>query len=1089
MANRRGDGMGFHIHRSERTDALLGGLSGLLTKIPADPFTGEMVAVPTQGIERFISQSLSTVLGTSPGLTDGVCANVDFPSPSGLVTRVISEATGVRPEDDPWLPRRLVWQVLSTIDACLDQAWAAPLAAYLGGTGAQRRFALAGHVSDMFTSYASQRPDLLLRWLEGNDASPEDLAWQPPLLRRVRERVGTAGPAERLDAACEALAADPASVDLPDRLSVFGATRIPAAHLQVLRAIAVHRDVHLWLADASCVLWPTLLPGTDRQRRDDTTWTQVTNPLLRSLGRDSRELALRLRGPAPDTDEYLPTALTADSLLGTLQRQLRDDADPCQTPAYTIGRNDRSLQVHSCHGQARQAEVVREVVLGLLQDDPDLQPRDILIMCPDLTAFAPLLSAAFEAGTGIRVRIADRTPEQSNEVLATLAALLDLITGRAPLSEVLDFAARPPVRRRFGFDDDALERLETLTADAGIRWGLDNRQRQEYSLPVAQGTWRWGVDRLLLGVAMSEDGLALLDGVLPVDDVNSGDVTTVGRLAELMTRLERQRTAMGTPHPVQEWAIILREAIDDLTSVGWADEWQSSNAQGAIGALLGDAGDSTAELRLADIRWLLEGLLSGRPTRANFRSGDLTVCGLEPMRSVPHKVICLVGLDDGAFPRSMAGDGDNLLAREPLLGERDLRSEDRQVLLDAIMATQDTLVITYTGADERTNELRPPCVPLGDLLDTVDAMSDGKARSQVCVRHPLQPFDTRNFTAGALGSSGPFSHDVTALAAARRSTQPRVARPSWRFDGLPEQPLVELSLRDLTAFLSSPPATFLRTRIGVSLREADDPAAEQIPVELNGLQKWQIGDRSLHLLARREPVERIATAERARGDLPPGTLGAAILREVGTDASRVAGRLAQLRTGDPQQVSVAVDLPNGVRLVGVVGDVYEQRIVRATFSKAKARDDLRLWAELLALSAVADGVSAHLIAKDRDLTLSAPPPEQALVILAELVELYRAGMGAPLPLLPATSLSYAKRRASAAGVSAAIRAANFGSWRGKYGDNALPEVVALWGPEQDLSVLLAEKPTAAENWFEEKTRFGMLSRRLWQPVLNAGGGR
>lgn len=1081
--------MGLHIHRSERTDALLTGLSQLLSQIPADPFSRELVAVPTPGIERFITQSLSTFLGVTTGRTDGVCANVDFPSPSDLVTRVIAEATGLDPAQDPWLPRRLVWQVLSTIDDSLEQTWAAPLAIYLGGAGTDRRFALAGHVTELLTSYASQRPRLLQQWLDGNDATPDDLAWQPPLLRLVRERIGSPGPAERLDTACGALAADPSSVDLPARLSVFGVTRIPAGHLQILRAIAVHRDVHLWLADASNALWRALVPGPDQQRRDDITSAQVTNPLLRSLGRDSRELALRLRQPEPQTDEYLPSALSADTLLGALQRQLRDDADPWDRPAYAMASGDRSVQVHSCHGQARQAEVVREVVLGLLQDDPGLQPRDILIMCPDLTSFAPLLSAAFADSDCVRVRIADRTPEQSNEVLATLAALLDLLTGRSPLSAVLDFAARTPVRRRFAFDDDAMERLETLTADAGIRWGLDDRQRQEYSLPVTQGTWRWGMDRLLLGVAMSQDGLALVDGVLPVDDVNSGDVAIVGRLAELLTRLERLRTVMAAPHPVQEWATILRDAIEDLTSVGWADEWQMSNALAAVGALINNAADSRADLRLADVRWLLDGLLAGRPTRANFRSGDLTICGLSPMRSVPHKVICLIGLDDGAFPRSMSGDGDDLLAREPVLGERDLRSEDRQVLLDAILAAQNNLVITYTGADERTNEPRPPCVPLADLLDTTDAMTRGESRARVCVTHPLQPFDVRNFTAGALGTEAPFSHDLTALAAAQRSAQPRVPRAPWRFDELPQQPVAELTLRDLTTFLCSPPAAFLRVRLGVSLREADDPAPEHLPVELNGLEKWQIGDRSLHLLSRREPVERIAAAERARGALPPGTLGTTILRDVGRDASRVAQRLAELRTGDPRQVTVAVDLPNGVRLVGAVGDVYGQSIVRATFSKAKPRDDLRLWPELLALAAVGQAGSAQLVAKDRDLLLSAPAPDLALVILAELVELYRSGMLAPLPLLPATSLSYAKRRASATGVSASIRAADYGSWRGKYGDSALPEVIALWGPEQDLSVLLAEKPMSDENWFEEGTRFGMLARRLWQPVLNAGGGR
>ncbi len=1084
--------MGLQVHRSERTDTLLSGLAALLAQTPADPFEPEIVTVPTPGIERFITQSLGRLLGTSPGRSDGVCANVSFESPAALVNRVVAQASGVSPQDDPWSSRRLVWTVLSVIDACLTQPWARPLAVYLSGAGVDRRFALASHVADLFTEYASQRPQMLLQWLAGAEVVPADLAWQPPLLRMVREEIGTPGPAERLDAACAALVAGSGDVDLPARLSVFGATRLPAGHLHVLRAISTQRDVHLWLADPSPQLWQRLSAPEQPERGADSSAFLVHNPLLRSLGRDSRELALRLGQLAPATDDYLPSPLDADTLLGALQRQLRDDIDPRSAPEVSMAAGDRSVQVHACHGQARQAEVVREVILGLLQNDPALQPRDILVMCPDLAAFAPLVSAAFADTPQVRLRIADRTPEQSNEVLAALAALLELVTGRAPLSQVLDFAARTPVRQRFGFDDESLERLEVLTAGAGIRWGLDERQRLEFSLPVAQGTWRWGMDRLLLGVAMSEDGLAQLDGVLPVDDVNSNDVVIVGRLGELVTRLELLRAVMGEAHSVQEWAQILREAIEDLTQVGWADEWQHTNALGALGVIVGSAGEGTTALRLADVRWLLEGLLTGRPTRANFRSGDLTVCGLAPMRSVPHKVICLVGLDEGAFPRAIAGDADNVLARDPQIGDRDVRSEDRQVLLDAIMAATETLVVTFTGADERTNEPRPPCVPLAGVLDTLDAMTGGRARASVCVTHPLQPFDARNFTPGALGTEEPFSHDPAALTAARRASQPRTEPAVWRFEGLADISTTEVSLRDLAAFLCSPPAAFLRTRLGVSLREADEPAPERLPIELGGIEKWKIGARSLHLLTRAEPVDRIAAAERARGTLPPGILGDQTLRDVGREASDVAARFEQLRREvDPRQVSIAVDLPNGVRLTGAVADVYGHRIVRATFAKGKPRDDLRMWPELLALAVTDPSTTftAHLVTKDADRTLTAPSADQALTVLGQLVDLYLAGMRSPLPVMPATALWYAERRASGASISAAVRAADHGCWRARYGgERANPEVVRLWGADQGLSVLLAERPAAHENWFDEDCRFGMLARRVWQPVLDAGGG-
>jgi exodeoxyribonuclease V gamma subunit len=461
------------------------------------------------------------------------------------------------------------------------------------------------------------------------------------------------------------------------------------------------------------------------------------------------------------------------------------------------------------------------------------------------------------------------------------------------------------------------------------------------------------------------------------------------------------------------------------------------------------------------------------------------------MRSVPHRVLCLVGMDDGAFPRTVIADGDDVMARDPLLGERDPRSEDRQVLLDAIMAATDYLVITYAGADERTNQQRPPCVPLGDLLDTVDAMAvtgaGDPAHTQVRVQHPLQPFDRRNFLPGALGSPGPFGHDRSALQAARRAAEPREPAPGLLMADLPPLPFDVMSPQDLGTFLTSPPKAYLRARLGLSLYEDDEAAAEQIPIEVKGLAKWQVGNRSLRLLTRGEPPQKVAGAERARGHLPPGALGEQTLRDVGGEALVIAQRFAEHANGPARQVGVALDLPGGVRVVGTVPDIHATAIVRATFSKAKPKDELRMWPELLAL-AVAQPErrwTACLIHHDGGFRLTAPPAEESRGLLAGLVELYRAGMCSPLPLFPATSCTYAKRRVEGKDHDHSRRAAQFGSWQRHAEERRLDEVVALWGEDAELEEILRESPRAGENWFDEDSRFGMLARRLWEPVLAA----
>ena len=1121
-------GPGVHLHRSERTDVLVADLADMLADTPADPLTPDLVAVPTPGIERFISQGLGLRLGAAPGRADGVCANVDFPSPARIVNRVIAQATGVSADQDPWLTHRVVWPLLAVMDESAGEPWCHPLARHLGldpTVGApewerlDRRFAVAARLARLFSAYASQRPSLLLDWAAGSNGDgagghvPDDLSWQPELWRHLRAEIGSPSPAERLDQACLAVLADPGVVDLPARLSFFGLSRLPADHTQVLTALASGREVHLWLADASPALWQNLTSGSGAvRRREDHSATIAHHPMLRSLGRDSRELRQRLGALAPaggGSDTHHAVPIPDDTLLGHLQNQIRDNTDPwtqrATSEALRIAASDTSVQVHACHGQPRQAEVVREIVLGLLAADPTLEPRDILLMCPDLTSFAPLLSAAFsespvrsrgaDGARSLKLRIADRTPEQSNEVLGALAVLLQMVTGRMGLSDVLDFAGRPPVRARFGFDDDSLERLETLATHAGIRWGLDAVNRADFLVQVPTGTWQWGLDRLMLGVTMSDVGLHQVNGVLPVDDVQGGDVAAVGRLAELVTRLLEVRDECSEEHPPREWASILTSAVTDLMDARGADAWQLSNALGAVDALESDAGayGDSVELCLADVRWMLGDLLEGRPTRSNFRSGALTVCGLAPMRSVPHRVICLVGMDDAAFPRASAADGDDVLARDPLIGERDRRSEDRQLLLDALMAASDNLVITYTGADDRTNEPRPPCVPLGELLDTLDSMavaaSGGPARGHVLVHHPLQPFDPRNFTSGALGGTGPFSHDLGGLDAARRAAGPRPPRPPFLVGDLPAAPVCELTLGDLGSFLAAPPAAFLRARIGLSLRGEDEPPADALPIELDALARWSIGDRVLGELAGGAAPTDVAAAERARGQLPPGALGAADLSEIGNEATELAEHAAALRDGPARQVSVRMDLSGGIRLLGTVPDIHGTRIVRAMYARPKPTQQVRVWPELLAAAAAAPGGgwAAHLVTRGEVQVLAAPEPEEAQRILAELAQLYVSGLVAPLPVTVRSGYEYARARSQGKPVDEAVAAARNLGWEARFGpERDLPEVVTLWGSNLDFGTLLAEQPRDAETWFtEDATRFGRLARRIWEPILAA----
>ncbi len=1034
--------MPVHLHRAPRTDQLADALGELLAGAPlADPFAQEVVVVPEKGVERWLAQRVSHRLGAGPRGGDGVCAGVRFLRPGSLVSLLLG-----RDRDDVWAPDRLVWPLLATIDGSLGEPWCAALSRHLGhgldGEAADlrrdRRYSVARRLAGLLASYAGQRPQLVTDWREGRDTDgaggplPADLAWQPELWRRLVARVGEPAPDERHAHTVARLEAGrTAELDLPGRLSLFGHTRLPVTEVALLRALGTDRDVHLWLPQPSPRLWDALADlGGVVSREDDRAAELVGHPLLASLGRDTRELRRALDHALVDrsVDHPVPAARAETAtLLGRLQHDLRANHAP--TPAERAARRfdpaDRSLQVHACHGPARQVDVLREVLVGLLADDPTLQPRDILVMCPDIETYAPLISAGFgladvvEAGGHpahtLRVRLADRALTSTNPLLGVAASLVALAGGRATASEVLDLVATPSVRLRFGLTDDDVDRIGRWVGQAGVRWGLDAAQRARFAMDrFAHNTWRSGLDRVLLGVAMSGDDHRHLGRGLPLDDVGSAEVDLAGRLAELVDRLARCLDGLADAGDVATWMGVLTEGVRGLTDVEAAEAWQVPQLERELAQAAGD-GTPDVPLRLADVRAMLDSRLGGRPTRANFRTGSLTVATLVPMRSVPHRVVCLVGLDDGVFPRMTSADGDDVLARRPLTGERDVRSEDRQLLLDALLAADETVVVTYTGANEHTGASRPPAVPLGEILDAADRTTSAPVRDHVLVHHPLQPYDARNLTPGALVAADPrpFGFDTAALAGARAAVAERVPVPPLLDGPLDPAPAGDVSLADLQSFLAHPVRAFLRQRLDVSTPLEPDDVDDAIPVQLDALQAWAVGDHLLReVLAGQDPTA-VMTAEQLRGTLPPGGLGGQALQEVVTEAQRLFTRTAELRTGEPRTVDVDVDLGGGRRLSGTVSGLYGARLVSLGYSRLKPRQRLASWVDLLALSAARpeESFTAHAVGRERAgprRALAGPLDHRAADWLRALVELRDRGLCEPLPLPLATSAAWAE---------------------------------------------------------------------------------
>lgn len=1127
--------MSLILHHAPRTDLLADGLAEVLQSPLDDPFAQEVVVVPAKGVERWLTQRLSHRLGTGTRGGDGVCAGVRFLAPHSLVSLLLG-----REHDDPWSPDRLTWPLLRTIDASLDDPGFETLARHLGHRGTDhgddlrraRRFAVARRVAGLFSSYAVQRPTLLTDWREGRDTDgagqplDDDLLWQAELWRRLLHAVDAPAPDVRHADTLTRLHAGGDGLDLPPRLSLFGHTRIPLTEVALLRALGETRDVHLWLPQPSDALWDALAPAAAEgpvPRRDDTTARLVGHPLLASLGRDSRELR-RTLGEV-DARALEPTSIEEPaSLLGWLQHDLRANTAPdaAVRAQRTPAADDRSVQVHACHGAARQVDVLREVLVGLLEDDPTLQPRDILVMCPDIESYAPLVSAAFglaeispaddgHPGHQLRVRLADRSLGATNPLLGLAATVVDLTTARLTATEVLDLAAAPPVRARFGFTDDQLERITDWVRAAQIRWGQDAEHRGDFGLLLDSNTWLTGMRRTLLGAAVSGLDHRVVGATLPLDDVGDGDLETLGRFAEFLDRLLDFLTRARHAATVTDWTTALGDLVDRITATELDDTWQRAQFDREMEQVAAAPGAADTPLRQADVRALLAHRLRPRPTRSNFRTGTLTVCTMVPMRSVPHRVVALVGLDDGTFPRTTHVDGDDVLARRPHTGERDARSEDRQLLLDAVGAATETLVVTCTGRGEHTGAEHPPAVPLGELLDALDRTAAEPVRAHVLTEHPLQPFDEDNLAPGALGRPGPFSFDRASLSGAVAARDPRPAQPLLVTEPLPvaapapHEPVPTVELADLHDFLAHPVRAFLRSRLRISTPLETDESKDAVPITLDGLEKWDVGNRLVHDVLTGADPQTAMLAEQLRGLLPPARLGEGVLTDVVSRVRPLVTHAAGLRTGPPRTLDVDIDLGD-CRVTGTVSGIFGNAVVPVTYSSLGAKHRIAGWLDALALAAghPDENWTVHSIGRFRSggkVAMVKPIGEpDARAALRDLVDLWLTGSREPLPLPLRTSLAWAEefqhqlRGRDADPDAKALKE----WWTPRFNDTGFPREdsdawhVRAYGPTPAYDLLrtplrpeeAARTLVGPEEADAPTHRLGHYSWRLWGPLLS-----
>ena len=1051
---------GLIVLHGNRLELLRDAVFDWLQANPLDPLEQAVFLVQSNGVAEWLKIALAE--------RSGICAASTIALPARFLWDAYRDMLG---RDQ--VPRRsafdkaaLTWRLMRLLPDRLGEPDFAPLRHFLADGDPERRLQLSARLADLFDQYQVYRADWLYDWADGRDqlrparGEPvplgDDQRWQAQLWRAVlasmpdeTRMLGRAHTHRRFLQAIDSGAA-PAQ-RLPRRVVLFGISALPLQTLEALAALATHTQVILTVPNPCQFHWGDIMDGrelmqAERRRlrlREGRDLTAVpledlhahSHPLLASWGRLGRDFVRMLdafddaasaqaRFSLPRIDLFDDTP--GDTLLSQVQAAVRDLQPLSEHPQVPPDPADRSIEFHVAHSAQREVEILHDQLLRRFATptEPQLRPREVVVMVPDIEIFAPAIRAVFGQYSRhdpryIPFEIGDVNDRSINPLLVALDWLLRLPDQRCRQSEVRDLLDVPAIAGRFGLDEDALPLLGQWIEGAGVRWGLDVPHRDGLGLAATgeQNDWLFGIRRMLLGYASGQG--ASFAGIEAYGEVGGLDAALAGSLAQFVEALVRWRAVLAQTATPAEWGQHARNLLGSFfTSVDERDRLTLAQLDTALQRWLEacEDADFVEPVPLAVLREAWLGAIDEPTLNHRFVSGGVTFCTLMPMRAVPFRVVCLLGMNDGDFPRRAPKADFDLLALPGMArpGDRSRRDDDRYLMLEAVLAAREGLYVSWVGRNQRDNSPQPPSVLVSQLRDYL-AAGWSLDLAALTTEHPLQPFSRRYFEDGGLTTfAREWRQAHLASDTQEGALAPFVPEPEFR-----------LTLAELGRFVKQPVRYFFRQRLGVVFDADSVTGEDDEPFGLDGLTLYFLADTLLDDSGEPEPPEAVPQCLRERADrlvragqLSVGQVGLLWREKLVADLTPVRRAWLALRAQYPlesDKLPVAFEHA-GLRLEDWLdrmhGDGHQSVWLAHVASTLTDRQGVprgdRLidgWLRQLAAAALGHQVTGYLLGRDAIVEMPPLDPAEARAVLQDLMECWSDGMNRPLPTASRTALA------------------------------------------------------------------------------------
>ena len=1085
---------GFYITSANMMEILAARLADVLSLPAASPLAPDIVLINSRGMEHWLSMRLAE--------HHQICANVAFQFPQPFLMSLMARVTGIA-ETQEYHPDFLTWTLMNDLPPLCREGKLPRINSYLfteQELQETKLYQLSRRMAHIFDRYMACRPEMLSSWQAGKLAH-EDEEEQFHIWRHLTGEKSSPAPNILLSVLKQKIAAvDFDKTILPERISLVGISSLPPLFLDILHALSLRTDIHLFLFNPCREYWSGIMnnkeiASTVKQFSQGETpveeeklFLEQGNPLLASMGKTGRDFLTELGNIEAHYQDYF--VLPGDgSLLSAIQSDILNLVNRGKdgAPRQRVAEGDRSLEIHACHSPAREIDVLYDRILTLLDNDKSLNPRDILVMTPDIEVYAPLVNAVFghaAEGDGngglpyLPFTIADRKHAYDNPLTQGFFKILELAGARFEASRVLSLLDNRGIRECFRITESDIPRIRTWVEQGGIRWGIcGDAADAETFPPDPQHTWRRGMDRILLGYAFGGEQTRPFMDLVPYDAANDEHGDILGCFFNFLNCLFQAADNFHSSHTLAQWRKIMTQIAQNFLEVKETDPWfpHYDYLLKTIRQLEDIAPSFPGAVSISIIRSHLRDHLKAPGFSGNFLSGGITFCAMVPMRSLPFRVIALLGMNHLLFPREGRKTSFDLMDQRPRRGDRSVRDDDRYLFLETILSAREKLMLFYTGQNIRDNTAILPSPVVMELTDYArqgfflsrEAATEDQQDNlydHLVTRHPLHPFSPSYFTEDSKNPSYRREYFSAAQVLAKTVSPPE-RRPFITTPLKTDFPGDNIALADILSFFRHPCRFFVHDVLNIHLEEERKVIPDTEIFSLAGLDQYVAEQELLELKLNKVSDRDICQILTAEGKLPLGAVGQHYYESLRQEADIFVQRLTDhvpRRTGE----MVAIDLPCGHRrLVGSVRLWSPQGLFSYRYADLKGKDYLPAWIQHLVLQAsFPERIwENHLAGQDAWYRWSATTGSAGLLV--KLLDLFQEGLTRPLKIFPQTSLAFAQ----------ALH-------EGKPQEKALQKARKIWEREEENDPAL--KLCFREDTFPLDNDFTATAAEVFMPLLH-----